>query len=483
MGSTSAFSSTDILDRETNVNPGEITDRTTGADIPEFYEIERCQKFIQDGQFKRIALQFPDELLGDSSCVVKALQPMVDGMVFILGDTSYGSCCVDEVAAQHSNADCIIHFGRSCLSQTVRLPVLHVFGKFPLDVTDCCEKFQTFADVNSHVIILFETSYLHCVRQIHSILLKSHPNVVLSYLNIPENTNPVSEDLSKGDNCENKTTIISRCNRHFVLLENTSLENYSVFYIGCEGQTLSNLIMNFNQNQFFTYDPITKMDEKHETNTNRALMKRYYMIERIKDADIVGIVIGTLGVNNYLDVIHRIKQLLKMAGKKFYTFVVGKLNTAKLGNFLEIDAFVLVSCSENTLVDSKEFYKPIVTPFELEIGLNSNREWSVDYRTDFHEILPGSENYSEIKVLDEEMADVSLITNKVRTLGKRSNSRSNVTDIQIGSDKSVVAHTAAEHLSNRSWQGLEQALGETPVEKAEEGQTGIAMSYTSEPSK
>ena len=36
--------------------------------------------------------------------------------VFVLGDTSYGQCCVDEVAAQHLNADAVIHFGHTCLT-------------------------------------------------------------------------------------------------------------------------------------------------------------------------------------------------------------------------------------------------------------------------------------------------------------------------------------------------------------------------------
>lgn len=39
-----------------------------------------------------------------------------------------------------------------------------------------------------------------------------------------------------------------------------------------------------------------------------------------------------------------------------------------------------------------------------------------------------------------------------------------------------------EYLSNRSWQGLDQQLGETPVVKAVEGQFGIAAGYTENPS-
>ncbi len=68
--------------------------------------------------------------------------------------STFHSCCVDEVAAQHVEADLIIHYGRACLSQlsprisrvvflnrmdtprirTSRLPVLYVFGRKEIDV-------------------------------------------------------------------------------------------------------------------------------------------------------------------------------------------------------------------------------------------------------------------------------------------------------------------------------------------------------------
>lgn len=122
---------------------------------------------------------------------------------------------------------------------------------------------------------------------------------------------------------------------------------------------------------------------------NRALMKRYYAIERAKDASVVGILVGTLGVADYLTILQQLKETIGRAGKKSYTFAMGKLNVPKLANFLEIDVFVLIACPENSLLDSSEFYKPVVTPFEMEVACNKNREWSEEYVTDFHHLLPG----------------------------------------------------------------------------------------------
>lgn len=50
----------------------------------------------------QVCLQFPDDLLRHSAHIAKELiENNAEVEVFILGDTSYGSCCVDEVC------DCI----------------------------------------------------------------------------------------------------------------------------------------------------------------------------------------------------------------------------------------------------------------------------------------------------------------------------------------------------------------------------------------
>lgn len=55
----------------------------------------------------------------------------VTASLYVLGDTSYAPCCVDEVAAQHVNSDAIVHFGPTCLVPSRRLPVCYSFGRLP----------------------------------------------------------------------------------------------------------------------------------------------------------------------------------------------------------------------------------------------------------------------------------------------------------------------------------------------------------------
>ncbi|XP_041358576.1 2-(3-amino-3-carboxypropyl)histidine synthase subunit 2-like [Gigantopelta aegis] len=483
--STSFYAADNITDRKTEVF---IVKETPKSEIDTVYETERCAMWIEQGRYKRVALQFPDEFLVDSVAVVGNLEGKCDAALFILGDTSYGSCCVDEIAAEHNLADCVVHYGPACLSPICRLPVLYVFGQKPFDVDHCVETFkELIPSQKQKVVLMYNTVYAYKIDVLFETLIKLYPCLLLSKLELPSSAplETTPSELNKHLNTRDTPACkIPKCGRTVQLPPDENIDSYIVFYIGKESPTLTNLMMNFNKCPFYTYDPNTSTGRREILNINKALMKRYYMVEKAKDADIVGIVVGTLGVANYLQLISRLKLLIKTAGKKSYMFVVGKLNVAKLANFPEIDVFVLVACAENTLIDSSEFYKPVVTPFEMEIACNKARQWTGDYITDFQDILPGSADFVELKSAgsDEETeGDVSLISNKIRYLGKHTDIPTISTDVLPRNDSTTVstvkAQTAGEFLDSRSWKGLEQKLGETPVKLASEGSFGIAASY------
>lgn len=44
------------------------------------------------------------------------------------------------------------------------------------------------------------------------------------------------------------------------------------------------------------------------------------------------------------------------------------LNEVKLGNFPEIDVYVIVSCHNNSLFSVKDFHKLAIAPIDLEIA-------------------------------------------------------------------------------------------------------------------
>ena len=56
-------------------------------------------------------------------------------------------------------------------------------------------------------------------------------------------------------------------------------------------------------------------------------------MEKCKDAQTLGIVVGTLTTKGYLDIIKHIQELAAKRNVKTYIFSVGKVNPAKLANF------------------------------------------------------------------------------------------------------------------------------------------------------
>lgn len=44
------------------------------------------------------------------------------------------------------------------------------------------------------------------------------------------------------------------------------------------------------------------------------------------------------------------------------------LNEVKLGNFPEIQAYVVISCPNNSLFALKDFHRLVVTPIDIEVA-------------------------------------------------------------------------------------------------------------------
>lgn len=87
-----AFSASgeDVITRVIDVQTEEVPFNDELFD--EFYEITRTAEEIIKGDYKRIALQFPDELLHDSVPIFRRLKPILGAGrdLYVLADTSYG---------------------------------------------------------------------------------------------------------------------------------------------------------------------------------------------------------------------------------------------------------------------------------------------------------------------------------------------------------------------------------------------------------
>ncbi|GAB6018959.1 Diphthamide biosynthesis protein 2, variant 2 [Chamberlinius hualienensis] len=280
-------------------------------------------------------------------------------------------------------------------------------------------------------------------------LLPHFPNLVVSKLVIPSRS--INEEPNSNEFIVN--------GRKIILTGGGTLDDYSVIYIGEEGKTLTSFHLVFSRCSFYRYDPVKDNLVDESSTASRCLRKRVACIENARSSKTVGILVGTLNVPGFNLIIDHLHKIGRQAGKKTRTIAPGRLNPAKLANFASYDVFVHVACWEETIVDGKNFNKPIITPFEFEIACNSNRQWMGEYVTDFQQLLPGGRNYVEMSEVDAGLSQ-------------------NCNGSVIPKEGTIME--AGEFLNNRSWNGLEPQIGQTEPADVIPGDCGIASIYSRE---
>ncbi|GAA5987661.1 hypothetical protein JCM10908_007155 [Rhodotorula pacifica] len=579
-----APSGEEAIHRTVDVEPEALA--SDALALEQAYEVDLTLAEIERGGYQRIGLQFADEQLHNAVQVYRALRDRLpkEKELYVLADTTYGSCCVDEVAAQHVDADFVVHYGHTCLSPTARLPVLYVLTKREIDPDHAASSIASTSRASldeeppKAVIVLYDVAYAHKSHLVADALRSQLPEsipLVLSHLDKRANLRsharpasspgtspalptaaerPSSNGKGKGpaigteedertaakaapEDCngdgpapssvgaeeeeavdtaeplafdlepavpEPPTTVPRSSARYELPPGVESVDECALVWVGGESLALNNLLLTHGRCRVWSYDPTTRTSRLESGRTNRMLMRRYATVEKAKDADVIGILVGTLGVAAYLPLITHLRQLIASHQKKSYTVAVGKLNPAKLANFIEVECFVLVACPENSMVDSKEFLRPIVTPFELELALTS-KAWTGDYILDFAQLLESSTFGQDAGTLatdadqdqegreeddDEDAPVFSSATGQYRH-PKRYVQRgfkdadelaSQATALAIRDQSSAVARVlgsaAGEYMAGRTYKGLEPRFGmDAPAQLKMGREGGIARGY------
>ncbi|XP_045446821.1 2-(3-amino-3-carboxypropyl)histidine synthase subunit 2 [Melitaea cinxia] len=432
-------------------------------DIITRFNIPETCRWITDNKYAKVCLQFPDDLLSVSAAIYHEIKERTNADLYILGDTSYASCCVDSVAAMHVKGEAVIHYGHSCFTKT-NIPVFTVLPKSELNM-DSVKKllFDNFnTNDNSDLCLFYDAEFEHSKDEIMSFWFQNYPQSYMAFIQIEETDDRILGRIIRNKKNENvPVDVLKQC---------------TCIHLGSRGQTLFNFTVSIPALKWHLLDPKeNKVDVLEETVWFK---RRRFLVEKCKDANIIGILVCKLAGDQTKDIISRMKQLCRVNGKKSYTVSVGKPNVAKLANFPEIDIYVMIACPENDLYNNRDFYKPIVYPFELELALNSNRESYYNYHvTDYDELLPGKRHYCDISHVKDE-TDLSLITGNIREMKIQ---HTEAGSMDLVEKQNWALENIGHNLQERSWKGLEQKLGETEVKQVEEGRKGIPLQYTNEP--
>lgn len=79
------------------------------------FEIYKTIWRVREAKATTVGLQFPEGLLMYSCIISDILAKFAGVETVIMGDVTYGACCVDDYTARALGCDFMVHYGHSCL--------------------------------------------------------------------------------------------------------------------------------------------------------------------------------------------------------------------------------------------------------------------------------------------------------------------------------------------------------------------------------
>lgn len=320
------------------------------------FEIHKTIWFVEKNQCKKVALQMPEGLLIYSLFICDILTKFCGVETIIMGDVSYGACCIDDFTALALDCDLIVHYGHSCLVpiNNVKIKVLYVFVSIKIDETHIVNTIKLNFDDGKRLAFFGTIQFNDCI---HNVKLQLENNNEKNFII----SAPQCKPLSKGE--------VLGCTS--VRLNDSDVD--ALIYIGDGRFHLESYMIQNPTIKAFKYDPYSKKFTREFYDYDKMIHTRSKSISDASKSKKIGIILGLLGRQGNLITFNGIEKNLKDKGYDVIRIVLSEITTNKLLLFTKIDAFVQIACPRLSIDWGTSFHKPILTPYETMIMINKNK--------------------------------------------------------------------------------------------------------------
>lgn len=325
------------------------------------FEIYKSVWKIKSSGSKRVALQFPEGLLIYACVISDIIKQFTGAETLIMGDVTYGACCVDDFTAKALGADFMIHYGHSCLipiSATEGIQMLYVFVDIKIDNVHFVETVKYNFQPDTRLALVSTIQFVATLQGVAKELRETFSVVI-----------PQVKPLSPGE--------ILGCT-------SPKLEDVdALIYLGDGRFHLESIMIANPHVSAYRYDPYSKVfsHEKYDHSKMHAIRQKAISVAR--EAETVGIILGTLGRQGSPKILETLKESLKSQGKKYIIVLLSEIFPDKLKLFLTVDAWVQIACPRLSIDWGMAFEKPVLTPYEMSVALQQV-SWQERYPMDFY---------------------------------------------------------------------------------------------------
>ncbi|KAA0031522.1 diphthamide biosynthesis protein 1 [Cucumis melo var. makuwa] len=328
------------------------------------FEVHKCVWRILSSSASRVALQLPEGLLMYSLILSDILTTFGKAShCFVLGDVTFGACCVDDLSASALHADLLIHYGHSCLVpiDSTTIPCLYVFVDIAIDVPRLVNTVRLNVDcLDSTNLVLAGTIQFASAIRASKMELERHGIRVLI---------PQSRPLSAGE--------VLGCTAPKVSTAAFGNNGETVAIFVADGRFHLEAFMIANPGiRVFRYDPYVGKLLLEEYDHEGMKASRKGAILKAKEATNWGIVLGTLGRQGNPKILERLEEKMKSKGFDYTVVLMSEINPYRVALFEDsVDAWIQIACPRLSIDWGDAFAKPLLTPFEAEVALGLIPGW------------------------------------------------------------------------------------------------------------
>lgn len=330
------------------------------------FEIHKTIWNIQKFSAKKVALQMPEGLLIYSCIISDILEQFTGVETLIMGDVTYGACCIDDFTARALGCDFLIHYAHSCLVpvDVTQMKVLYVFVTIDIDKQHLINTLVSHFSPGSRLAL---TSTIQFNPTIHSIIPELRVHGITA-------TAPQAMPLSRGE--------VLGCTS--ARLNN---EDYDcTVYVGDGRFHLESSLIQNPELTAYKYDPYSLKFTIEEFDHQELYQVRRNAIKEARKAKKVGLILGSLGRQGNPNTLDRIEKSFKSKGIQTILILLSEIFPGKLAQFDDIDCWVQVACPRLSIDWGYAFPRPLLTPYEAMVSLEEDEEWKDSYPMDYYSV-------------------------------------------------------------------------------------------------
>ncbi|OMJ16277.1 Diphthamide biosynthesis protein 1 [Smittium culicis] len=333
--------------------------------LPKNYNFEMYKTVwqIQKAGAKRVALQFPEGLLMYSMIISDILEKFCEVEIVIMGDVTYGACCIDDYSAIALGCDFMVHYGHSCLIpvNVTSIKTMYVFVEIGINLEKLIETIRFNFNNEKKIALVGVVQFLANMHQVQA-ALKDEFDIYI----------PQVKPLSPGE-------ILGCTSPKLKGNENDTL----ILFVGDGRFHLESILISNPKISAFAYDPYTNKLTREKYNHEEMFQVRKEAIEKGKKATKYGLILGTLGRQGSNTVLDNLELKLKAANKEYVIVLLSEIFPAKLQQFEDVECWIQISCPRLSIDWGYAFSAPLLSPYEAAVALGS-AEWQSVYPMDFY---------------------------------------------------------------------------------------------------